>query len=164
MNALVVYYSRTGVTRTVAEKVGQALGATVEELIDTKNRKGRVGLLAAGKDALAKKAVPIEPMTNDPADFDLVIIGTPVWAGTMSSAVRAFLAEHGRQIGRAALFCTTRVSGIDHTLEAMAQMCGGEVAARMGLRQKAVKKGRFSDAVDTFVRDILSAGRQDTGQ
>jgi len=157
MNTLVVYYSRTGTTRTVAEKVGQALGATVEELIDTKNRKGPVGLLAAGKDALTRKAVPIDPMTNDPADFDLVIVGTPVWGGTMSSAVRTFLAEHGGQIRRAAVFCTTRVSGIDHTLDAMAEMCGGEVVARVGLREKAVKKDRCGEALDAFVRDIRSA-------
>ena len=157
MNTLVVYYSRTGTTRTVAEKVGQTLGATVEELIDTKNRKGPVGFIAAGKDAFGKKAVPIEPMTNDPADFDLVIVGTPVWAGTMSSAVRAFLAEHGRRIRRAAFFCTTRVSGLDQTLEAMAEMCGGEVAARMGLRQKAVKKDRWADSLAAFVRAIGEA-------
>ena len=157
MNTLVVYYSRTGTTRAVAEKVAQALHAAIEELIDTKNRKGPVGLLAAGKDALAKKTVPIEPMTNDPADFDLVIVGTPVWAGTMSSAVRAFLAEHGRRIRRAAVFCTTHVSAIDQTLEAMADMCGGEVLARMGLRRKAVKKDQYADSLAEFVRAIRAA-------
>jgi len=157
VNALVVYYSRTGTTRAVADKVAQALGATVEELIDTKNRKGPLGSLAAGKDALTKKAVPIQPMTNDPADFDLVIVGTPVWAGTMSSAVRAFLAEHGRRIRRAAVFCTTHVSAIDQTLEAMADMCGGEVVARMGLRRKAVKKDQYADSLAAFVRAIHAA-------
>ena len=157
MNTLLVYYSRTGVTRTVAEKVGQALGATVEELIDTKNRKGPVGFLAAAKDAATRKAVPIGPTTNDPAEFDLVIVGTPVWAGTMSSAVRAYLTEHGRQIRRGAVFCTTRASGVDNTLEAMAEMCGGEVAARMGVRQKAVKKDRWADSLDAFVRAIREA-------
>jgi flavodoxin len=51
MNTLVVYYSRTGKTRFVAEKVVAELKADIEEIVDLKNRKGRFGFLKAGYDA-----------------------------------------------------------------------------------------------------------------
>jgi len=157
MDILVVYYSRSGVTRTVAEKIAEMLAATVEELVDTKNRKGLLGFLGAVRDATRKKVVPIEPPTNNPADYDVVIIGTPVWANTVSSPVRTYLREHGEQIRRAGLFCTSHSCGLDRTLQAMAEMCGGEVVAQMGLRQKAVRKGQYTDRLDAFVRTIQAA-------
>jgi len=55
MKALVVYYSRTGNTKFVAEKIAQELGADIEEVIDKKNRFGLINYLRAGGDALRRK-------------------------------------------------------------------------------------------------------------
>jgi flavodoxin len=40
MRPLVVYYSRTGNARFVAEKIASELSADTEEVIDSKNRRG----------------------------------------------------------------------------------------------------------------------------
>lgn len=151
MKCLVVYYSRTGITRAVAHYVAEALGADVEDLIDTKNRKGPLGFVIAGKDAALKKFVPIEPPKHDPAGYDLVVIGSPVWANTMSSAVRAYLTEHGRNIRAAALVSTTHTSGVAESQRDMRAMLPGEVIATIGLRQKIVKRGEHLAAVDAFI-------------
>jgi len=156
VKTLVVYYSRTGVTQTVADRLAAALAADVERLIDTKARKGYLGFIRAGKDAAMKKLIPIEPPGTDPADYDLVLVGTPVWANTLSSAVRMYLTDYGQAIKRAAVFCTTMRSGIDSTLSVMADMIGGQTVARMGLRQKDVRKGRVADQVRAFVADVAS--------
>jgi flavodoxin len=47
MKTLVVYYSRTGKTRFVAERVASELKADIEEVVDLKNRSGRFGFLKA---------------------------------------------------------------------------------------------------------------------
>ncbi|MBE3088681.1 MAG: flavodoxin family protein, partial [Actinobacteria bacterium] len=44
-NILVVYYSRTGTTRKVAEYITKQLGADMEEIIDMKKRSGIWGFL-----------------------------------------------------------------------------------------------------------------------
>lgn len=54
-NILVVYYSRTGATRKVAEYITKQLGADMEEIIDMKKRSGIWGFLIGGRDALRKK-------------------------------------------------------------------------------------------------------------
>jgi len=47
MKTLVVYYSRTGKTKFVAEKIAVELKADVEEVVDLKSRSGRFGFLKA---------------------------------------------------------------------------------------------------------------------
>ena len=77
MKALVVFYSRTGATKQVAEALAESLNCDSEELIDTKKRGGPLGFLSAGKDAKAKKLTKLKDIKRDPALYDLVILGTP---------------------------------------------------------------------------------------
>lgn len=157
MKCLVVYYSRTGITRTVAQYVAEALDADIEELIDTKNRKGPLGFVVAGKDAALKKFVPIEPPKYNPNQYDLVVIGSPVWANTMSSAVRAYLTEHGKEIRSAALLSTTHSSGVEESQRDMRDMLSCEVIAAAGFRQKNVKRGEHIAALDAFISQCRAA-------
>ncbi len=78
--ALVVFFSRTGKVRRVAEAIAAELGADVEEIVDTRDRRGPFGLLSAARDAMLRRTARIEEPAHDPADYDLVVIGTPVWA------------------------------------------------------------------------------------
>ena len=54
MKTLVAYYSRTGNTEFVAEKIAEYLGAEVCEVIDKKSRKGRFGFLKGVTSLLEK--------------------------------------------------------------------------------------------------------------
>jgi flavodoxin len=87
MKSLVVFYSRSGKTKQVAEKITELLKADLEEVIDLKSRKGIFGWLSAGKDASKKNGATIAAIKKQPAQYDLVILGTPVWAGKMSLLV-----------------------------------------------------------------------------
>src|SRR5271157_241968 len=102
MNALVVYYSRTGSTRKVAQAISDQLDGSMEEITEPKSRKGIIGFMRSGFEAMRQKPSKINPITTNPADFDFVIIGSPVWGGALSSPVRAFLVEHGKALGNVA--------------------------------------------------------------
>jgi flavodoxin len=154
MKTLVAYYSRTGITQKVALAVAKALSADVEELIDTKNRKGTLGFIVAGKDAATKKLVPIQPPQRHPGEYDLVILGTPVWANTMSSAVRMYLTDFGKDIRRAGFFCTTHSSGIESTWSQMEELLGKPPVATAGFRQKHVKRDEHLAALDAFLEKL----------
>jgi menaquinone-dependent protoporphyrinogen IX oxidase len=155
---LIVYYSRTGTTRRVADALAYALTAPqspdVEVLTDTKHRQGPIGFLRAVTDAVGRKVIPIEPVNCHPADYDLVIVGTPVWADTMCSAVRTYLHKYGQAIRKAALFCTTAGSGIDDTHAAMAELIAGEIIAKAGFRAKFVKNDEHIGLMDEFLDHI----------
>jgi len=62
MRSLVVYYSRRGNTRFVAEKISQEIGADIEEIIDKKKRKGLLGFILSGYDATRGRVTKIAEM------------------------------------------------------------------------------------------------------
>ena len=105
-NILVVYYSRTGKTKNVAEDLVKSLRCDVEQIIDTKKRGGPIGFLSAGKDAGQGNLTTIEEPKFDPSKYNLVIIGTPVWNDTVSTPVRTYLFMHKEKIANAAFFLT----------------------------------------------------------
>jgi len=155
---LVVYYSRTGTTKKLAEAIAAALGCETEELVDTKDRKGVKGYMKAGRDAMKKRITVLEPVRNDPAGYDLVILGTPVWAWSMAPAVRTYIAEHKEALGKVAFFLTTGGTGIERTFEHMATACGKEPVATLGLKAKEVKKGDLAAQVEGFVAALNVSG------
>lgn len=57
MRSLVVYYSRTGNTRYVAEKIATEFNADLEEIIDKKNRSGSLGYAISRLDATKDKEI-----------------------------------------------------------------------------------------------------------
>lgn len=155
MKILVVYYSRTGITKKIAQSVADAFSADMEELIDTKQRQGTWGFAVAVKDAALKNLVPIEPPKVNPADYDLVIVGTPVWANSMCSAVRMFLHDFGKDITPiAAVFSTTHSSGVEEANGDMDAMIAAKTIARAGFREKDIKKDEHLDALNAFIEDI----------
>ena len=154
MKTLVVYYSRTGNTKKVAEAVTKALGADVEEIVDTKNRRGLLGYLGAGKDASLKKKTPIQPAKKSPAGYDLVVIGTPVWAFTMASPVRTWISEHAGEVKSAAFFCTMGGSGDKRTFKAMEELFAKTPKAVLALIEKDIRKNLHLEAVAAFATTL----------
>ena len=62
MKALVVYYSRTGNTKHVAEMIAGALKADLEELVDKRGREGFLGYLRSGRDAIRDKTTELKSL------------------------------------------------------------------------------------------------------
>ena len=87
----VVYYSRTGKTKFVAETIAAELGSEIEEIVDLKNREGKLGWMSATQDASSEKETHIAPTKKIPKDYDLLIIGTPVWAFNTTPAIRTYI-------------------------------------------------------------------------
>ena len=112
MKILCVYYSRTGNTEKLMEEIAGELGCEKVRLSDGVDRSGLLGWLRSGMQAMARHVPQVDkPETELPlGEYDLVIIGTPVWAGRSSAVMRSFLKERGGEIRNAA-YVLTRSSG-----------------------------------------------------
>jgi flavodoxin len=78
MKSLVVYYSRTGNAKFVAETAAKELGADLEEIVDLKKRAGPLGWMSAGRAGQTGKGTEIAAATKVPADYDFIMVGTPI--------------------------------------------------------------------------------------
>src|SRR5512143_1474864 len=124
MNALVVYFSRSGHTEQVARRVADALHADVEPISEKTSRSGLLGYLRSGFEAATRRIPTIEPPVHDLSSYDLVVIGTPIWNASVSSPVRAFLERNRKNLKRVAFFCTMGGSGSERAFREMERAAG----------------------------------------
>ena len=110
MKTLVAFYSRDGNTKRVAEIIAKALNADIDEIKDKKSRKGIIGFLRAGYDATRGKTTEIN-FSKKPADYDVVILGGPVWNGRVTPAVRTYLLKNRDSVKKSCFLCHMRRQG-----------------------------------------------------
>lgn len=119
---LVVYYSRTGRTRQVAETLCTLIPCDIEEIIDTTNRSGVSGFLRSSVDASLDTPARIQAIEKTPADYDLVIVGTPVWNSGVATPIRAYLQQVKGLLRNVAFFCTYEEHRGESAFEQMTQL------------------------------------------
>jgi flavodoxin len=106
LKSLVVYYSRTGAAKFVAETIAAELGSDIEEIVDLKSREGKLNYMGAAGDASRGKETKIGPINRVPSDYDLIIIGTPIWAWSPTPAIRTYIKNNNFSGKKVALFFT----------------------------------------------------------
>ncbi len=154
MQTLIVYYSRTGHTKKVAESLAKELQCDVEEIVDTVNRSGPLGFLNSGRQASSKALTKLQPVTKDPSKYDLVIIGTPIWAKNMSSPVRTYISENHAKFHNIAIFCTAGDRCEDSTFKDMGDLSGKKPKATLAVYAAEIKKDSYADKVKKFVAEV----------
>ncbi|MCK5763957.1 MAG: flavodoxin family protein [Clostridiales bacterium] len=99
MKKIVLYYSRTGNSKRVAEKIGEGLGVEIIPIVDENKYKGAFGFLKAGfyssKWKKVKYTVDLEEKINDDTHVYFV---SPVWANHSASVVYSFLMDNDIKI------------------------------------------------------------------
>jgi hypothetical protein len=150
MKTLIVFYSRTGCTRAVAGKLAPLLGADLEDLRETADRSGALGYLRAGRDAAQGRPAELLPGVRRADGYDLVVVGTPVWAFTMCPAVRAWLMREAAGLRAVAFLCTQGGSGAERAMRHMAELAGREPVASLVLRDRDIRAGACEEAIAGF--------------
>ncbi len=153
MKALIVYFSRTGRTRKVAEAIASLTGSDLEEIREKRGRGGPLGWLKSGMESTRGTLPNIEPLDNDPASYDLVVIGTPIWASNASSPVRAFVNQYKDRIREAAFFCTGDGNDSDEAFKGLEELLGRKPQATMDL----LGEEREGDPAEAKIREFADS-------
>jgi len=136
-----VFFSRTGVTRRVAEALAHAVPADVEELREVRSRRGLLGYLRSGFEATTRRASSeLLPVQRDPRNYDLVLIGGPTWGAALSSPVRAYLEGQRQKLPDTGLFVTCAGREADTVLAQMSALLSKPPLATLTLRDVDVKR------------------------
>lgn len=149
MKILIVYYSRTGNTKKVAEFLQQNLNCDIEEIVPLKSFAGPIGWVKAGKEGSQRTHGKIKPAVKNPAEYDLIIAGTPVWAWNMASPVRGYLAMNKEKIKKISAFCTMS-SDEGATFEDIEEICKKPLEAKIAITDKDILAENFN-AIKNFL-------------
>ncbi len=159
MKILLVYFSRTGYTKSVALQIARGCNADLEAIEEIAGRDGWLGYVHSASQAMLHRNTPIRPAAHMPADYDLVVIGTPIWAWTMASPVRAYINRYRGQFRQLAFFCTCGGSGQAKVLSELAHLCGKPAQAGLALTDAEINSNKHYAAIKKFVAALHNGSR-----
>ncbi|WP_332745807.1 flavodoxin family protein [Hydrogenophaga sp.] len=151
---LVVYYSRNGHTEFVARQIAARCHADLERVEYRHRRQGVIGYLRSAAEAVLGLRPAIERMQRRPADYDLVIVGTPVWCWNVASPLRTWLQRHHGALDNVAVFCTCAGSGHAKALDDLEGLCGHRALARLAMTERALGQCRGDPAFRHFLLEL----------
>lgn len=150
MKILIVYYSRTGNTRAVVAVIARRIGAEVERIADKRSREGSLGYYKCTMDQTFNLSPPLKPMRTDPSQYDIVIVGGPIWGSTCCTPIRTFLKGVRGRLVKAAFFCTMREGNEVMTFLDMQAHCGTEPFATLAVTEGEISEVSMSENVAAF--------------
>jgi flavodoxin len=103
---LIIYHSLTGNTKACCEALQQALGADTIEIKDLVDRSGRWGFFKTAIGSLLGMHTKIEPENPDLSSYPNIILGSPIWTGKLSMAIRTLI-DNNRFDGKKVIIFTT---------------------------------------------------------
>ena len=150
MKTLVVYFSRHGHTEKVGRKIAKALRADVEEIKDVKDRSHLVSWSESSFDEELRTPTKIMPLKYNPLDYELVVIGTPIWDG-ISPPVKAYLSKN--KFKKVAFFITFSAAAED-VAYVMEKLAGKKPVAVLELQDRQIDLKEDKKLIKGFCREI----------
>ncbi len=123
---LIVYYSKTGNTKAMAESIGKGIGADLCEV----NEQGKPSV--------------------EPTGYGLVVVGTPVNGFSPSIPIKSYLAEYSAKLPAVAFYATYRLHPMG-TFGAMEKLAGKRAKATEKFKENDIVQGKVGEKIDAFV-------------
>ena len=155
--SLVAYFSASGVTKKVAEKLSDAVGADLFEIkpkvkytkadldwMDTKSRSSIEMNDKSFRPAIAEKY-------NNMADYDVVYVGFPIWWYVAPTIINTFLESYDFSGKTIVLFATSGGSGFGDTVKGLRGSVSDTTVIKEG---KLFNSGVSKDKLVSWVNDL----------
>lgn len=159
IKALMVYYSFEGNVEFIASKVKSFLDLDLERLIPDVEppRKGLGKFLAGGHSALFNKLPNLAALKHNISDYDQFIIASPVWAGTYTPAIGAFLRDNKIQGKRIYLIASSASGNAEKMLLKLEDaLKGNNVVDTLSLQNPLKDPDSASTLIQNFCHRILN--------
>lgn len=123
MKTLIVYYSYEGNTELIAKAISDTFHfdcISIKPIKEMKS-KGFAKYVWGGGQVVMKIVPKIEPININLDEYDFIIIGSPIWAGTYAPPIRSFIESTGCSSKKIAYFYT-HLGGADLAEERATQV------------------------------------------
>lgn len=155
--SLVVYFSRTGNTKAVAEEIQSLTGSDLIEIKTVQPYPSSYDdCLAQAQEERANSARPeLSTTVNNMSEYDTVYVGYPIWCYTAPMAIFTFLESYDFTGKTVIPFCTSGSSSITLSVTEIRSVCSGANVLD-GFR------AGDSETVEEWLRRIGQIGNQNT--
>ncbi|HOT02923.1 MAG TPA: flavodoxin [Methanolinea sp.] len=158
MNVCYIFHSYSGITRRVAERLRAACGGDCIEIVPRQRYSVLSAYTLGCMRARNRECDPIDPEVIDVSGYDLIVIGTPVWAFRATPAINAAIAALKGAEGKNALVFATCGGKPGETIPLVREALEGKGARVIG--EKVFMKGEVEDQkkIDDLARMVREAG------
>jgi flavodoxin len=156
MKVVVVFYSYDRNCTFVAERLKSQLNADLIQIQmkDDKRRRGFAKFFWGGGMVFMKKKPPLKPYAFDPAAYDLIVIGAPVWAGSPAPPLKTLLSDTAMSGKKVALF-VCHGGGKGNALGKFKAMLGGnEIVAEADFKEPLKNSEEAERRISDWVKQI----------
>ena len=160
MKTVIVYYSMSGNTKYVADKIAEKMQADIIRIEPVKAYpdKGAVKFIWGGKSAVMGEKPALQPYEFDVEKYDNIILGTPVWASNFAPPIRTFINENTDiRKKKLSVFTCFSGGGAAKAIEKMKKYIGikGFEAELILLDPKENIKVEDDEKIDAFCQRIM---------
>ena len=157
MKTLIVYFTRTGYTKKIVDKLQTELSADVEKITEEGSRHGPLGWLKSGRQGSSKADVEIRPLEADPSSYELVVMASPVWSGNVSAPMRSFMKKYRDSLPETAVFLTHDSPDVTQAFADIDELLGKEPLARGDVNRQVIQADEKHEAVQEFLEKLSRA-------
>lgn len=153
---LVAYFSASGVTAGVAEKLAKAADAELYEIkpevpyttadLDWMDKKSRSTVEMADKTSRPK----IEGSVSNMNEYNTIFVGFPIWWYVAPTIINTFLESYELSGKTIILFATSGGSGFGKTVDHLADSCKGAILREGKVLRRTVSESELTDWVKSL--------------
>ena len=152
---LVLYYSQTSNTKTVAQEIATRLNADIEEItLEEPYDTAFQATIDRCKADREKGILPeIKPLKSNVADYDWIFIGYPIWFGTYAPPIASLLEKVDLSDKWVVPFCTFGSGGLESSAKDLAEkQPNAKVMPGYGVR--AARMDAMPKELEVFLKTI----------
>ena len=140
MKTLVVFYSLEGNVAKISKAIAETMNADILEIKLKRplNPNSFIKFIIGGFGAVRGWAPKLMPYTIDLNEYELIIIGTPVWASLPVPAVNTFFKDNNLTGKNIAIFCSYRGDSGKTLVKMKERATGANIISEMGFHQVKV--------------------------
>ncbi len=152
-NILVVYYSHSGNTESIANAIHEKVGGDIFKIeLTTPYTDNYNELVEQAKEDLKNGNLPeLKNKVKNIEKYDVIFIGSPNWWGTIALPVMSFVKENNLSGKKIVPFITNGGGGKQNTIQDLAKLCNGCDVEKNAF----ITYGDSKNNLDNWLEDII---------
>ena len=151
---LVLYYSETGTTKTVAQELQKQTGADIESIEAVKPYTGNFQeTMQRGQREMQSGQLPeLKPLKSKIADYDVIFLGYPIWFGTYATPIATLVKDNDFAGKTIVPFCTFGSGGLNTSTDALKKALP-KANIKQGYGVRAARVAAAEKELDRFLKE-----------
>ena len=151
---LVLYYSETGSTKTVAEVLQKQLNADIEAIEAVKPYSGNFQeTMQRGQREMQSGETPaLKPLKSKIADYDVIFLGYPIWFGTYAMPIATLVKDNDFAGKTIVPFCTFGSGGLNTSSDALTKALP-KAKIQKGYGVRTARVAAAAKELDRFLKE-----------